>query len=153
VGCNLELSLDENGRPIKSSACGRNPELNARYLCVKGFTVHELVNHEERLRQPYIRKADKLELVSWNDAIELAARRLKEIAEKYGPESIGMLCSGKILNEEAYLSQKFQRAVIGNNHLDNCARLCHGQDAGLKGNSGKAAKGKMMQANSGKDAP
>jgi predicted molibdopterin-dependent oxidoreductase YjgC len=37
-----------------------------------------------------------------------------------------MLCSGKILNEEAYLSQKFQRTVVGNNHVDNCARLCHG---------------------------
>ncbi|MBW2604514.1 MAG: molybdopterin-dependent oxidoreductase [Deltaproteobacteria bacterium] len=37
-----------------------------------------------------------------------------------------MLCSGKILNEEAYLSQKFQRTVVGNNHIDNCARLCHG---------------------------
>ena len=60
VGCNLELALDENGRPVKSSAGGRNPELNARYACVKGFTVHELIGHEERLTQPYIRKADQL---------------------------------------------------------------------------------------------
>jgi formate dehydrogenase alpha subunit len=126
VGCNLELALNEDGRPTKSSASGRNQELNARYLCVKGFTVHELLNHEERLRQPYIRKADKLELVTWEEAINYASRRLKKISSKYGPESIGMLCSGKILNEEAYLSQKFQRAVIGNNHIDNCARLCHG---------------------------
>jgi anaerobic selenocysteine-containing dehydrogenase len=41
VGCNLELTPDENGRPVKSSAAGRNPELNAKYACVKGFTVHE----------------------------------------------------------------------------------------------------------------
>ena len=73
VGCNLELSLDENGRPGKSSSSGRNQELNARYLCVKGFTVHELVNHEERLTQPYIRKVDKLKLVSWDEAIQFAA--------------------------------------------------------------------------------
>lgn len=78
VGCDLELSLGQNGRPVKNNASGRNPELNARYLCVKGVTVHELVNHEERLRQPYIRKADKLELVSWDDAIQLAARRLRK---------------------------------------------------------------------------
>ncbi len=123
VGCNLELSLDENGKPVKSRASGRNAELNAKYLCVKGFTVHELVNHEERLTQPYIRKADKLKLVSWDEAIQFAAQRLKEISSKYGAESVGMLCSGKILNEENYLCQKFQRAVIGNNHVDNCARL------------------------------
>ncbi len=126
VGCNLDLELDEKGRPFKSRAVGRNPELNARYACVKGFTVHELLRHEERLTQPYIRTADQLELVSWNEAIEYASRRLKEIAARHGAESIGLLCSGKILNEEAYLSQKFQRAVIGNNHIDNCARLCHG---------------------------
>ena len=126
VGCNLDLALDETGRPIKCRATGRNPELNAKYACVKGFTVHELLNHAERLTQPYIRQADQLELVSWGEAIQFASRRLKEISSKYGTDSIGMLCSGKILNEEAYLSQKFQRAVIGNNHVDNCARLCHG---------------------------
>ena len=123
VGCNLELALDDNGRPVKTGAAGRNSELNARYACVKGFTVHELLNHSERLSQPYIRKADKLELVSWEQAIAAASRALMDTIDKFGPESIGMLCSGKILNEEAYLSQKFQRSVIGNNHIDNCARL------------------------------
>jgi len=39
---------------------GHNPELNAKYDWVKGFTVHELLNHPERLTQPYIRKVDKL---------------------------------------------------------------------------------------------
>ncbi|MBW2656725.1 MAG: formate dehydrogenase subunit alpha [Deltaproteobacteria bacterium] len=126
VGCNLDLALDETGRPIKCRATGRNPELNAKYACVKGFTVHELLNHPERLTQPYIRQADQLELVSWGEAIQFASGRLMGISSKSGTESIGMLCSGKILNEEAYLSQKFQRAVIGNNHVDNCARLCHG---------------------------
>ena len=55
VGCNLELSLDEFDRPFKSKAAGRNQELNGKYLCVKGFTIHELLNHEERLSQPFIR--------------------------------------------------------------------------------------------------
>ena len=146
VGCNLDLALDENGRPVKSSAVGRNPELNAKYACVKGFTVHELIRHEERLTQPYIRQADKLELVSWNEAFQIASHRLKEISSKYGPESIGMLCSGKILNEEAYLSQKFQRAVIGNNHVDNCARLCHGPtEAALRQQLGYGAVSTFLE--------
>ncbi|NNL77898.1 MAG: formate dehydrogenase subunit alpha [Desulfobacterales bacterium] len=146
VGCNLELSLNEKGRPIKSSASGRNPELNAKYLCVKGFTVHELLNHQERLTQPYIRKIDKLELVSWKRAIAAASRALKTIINKYGPESVGMLCSGKILNEEAYLTQKFQRAVIGNNHVDNCARLCHGpSEAALRRQLGYGAVSTFLE--------
>ena len=93
VGCNLDLLLDEYGRPVKSRATGRNPELNAKYACVKGFTVHELLNHEERLTQPYLRKVDKLELVSWEEAIAAASRGLKKVIAKYGPESVGMLPS------------------------------------------------------------
>lgn len=146
VGCNLELTLDENSRPIKSSASGRNPELNARYLCVKGFSVHELLNHEERLTQPFMRKIDKLELVAWEEAITAAAQGLKEIIAKYGAESVGTLCSGKILNEEAYLTQKFQRAVIGNNHVDNCARLCHGpSEAALRRQLGYGAVSTFLE--------
>ena len=60
VGCNLDLTLDENSRPVKCGAMGHNPELNAKYDWVKGFTVHELLNHPERLTQPTIRKVDKL---------------------------------------------------------------------------------------------
>ena len=146
VGCNLDLALDENGRPVKSRATGRNPELNAKYACVKGFTVHELMNHPERLSQPYLRKADKLELVSWETAIAAASRGLMVTIEKYGPQSVGLLCSGKILNEEAYLSQKFQRAVIGNNHIDNCARLCHGPtEAALRQQLGYGAVSTFLE--------
>jgi formate dehydrogenase alpha subunit len=146
VGCNLELALDENGRPVKTGASGRNPELNAKYSCVKGLNVHELLSHPERLTQPYIRKVDKLELVSWEKAIAAASRALTVTINKYGPESVGMLCSGKILNEEAYLSQKFQRAVIGNNHIDNCARLCHGpSEAALRQQLGYGAVSTFLE--------
>ena len=146
VGCNLDLALDDNGRPVKCRATGRNPELNAKYACVKGFTVHELLNHPERLTQPYIRKVDKLELVSWEQAIAAASRGLMVTIQKYGPQSVGLLCSGKILNEEAYLSQKFQRAVIGNNHIDNCARLCHGPtEAALRQQLGYGAVSTFLE--------
>ena len=62
------------------------------------------------------------------------------VIKQHGPESVGMLSSSKILNEEAYLCQKFQRSVIGNNHVDNCARLCHGpSEAGLRQQLGYGA--------------
>ena len=146
VGCNLDLALDENRRPVRSSATGRNPELNAKYACVKGFSVHELLRHPERLTQPYIRKADKLELVSWETAISVASRGLMVTMQKYGPGSVGLLCSGKILNEEAYLCQKFQRTVIVNNHIDTCARLCHGPtEAALRKQLGYGAVSTFLE--------
>jgi predicted molibdopterin-dependent oxidoreductase YjgC len=92
-------------------------------LCVKGWTVHEFVMSPNRLTQPLVRKGEGFHESSWNEALSLAATRLKEIKEKYGPDSIAVLTSAKCTNEENYLLQKFARAAIGTNNIDHCARL------------------------------
>jgi len=97
--------------------------VNQGKLCVKGWTVHEFVTSPNRLTQPLVRKADALQSSSWDEALHLAATRLKEIKEKYGPDSIGVLTSAKCTNEENYLLQKFTRAALGTNNIDHCARL------------------------------
>jgi formate dehydrogenase alpha subunit len=97
--------------------------VNEGKLCVKGWTVHEFVTSPNRLTQPMVRKGEKLEESSWNEALDVAAKRLKEIQEKYGPDSIGVLTSAKCTNEENYLLQKFTRAALGTNNIDHCARL------------------------------
>ncbi len=123
VGCNLEVALDEDGAPKKCSATGRNPDLNGKYACVKGFAVPDLYKHPDRLTRPLLRKNGQLAEAGWDEAVSTAADKLQAIIRDHGSESIGMLASSKMLNEEVYLAQKFQRAVIGNNHVDNCARL------------------------------
>jgi len=70
-----------------------------------------------------VRKDDTLQESSWDDALNLAATRLKEIKEKYGSDSIGVLTSAKCTNEEKYVLQKFARAAIGTNNIDKCARI------------------------------
>jgi predicted molibdopterin-dependent oxidoreductase YjgC len=59
---------------------------------------------------------------SWEEALDYVANRLKEIKERYGPNSLGGLSSARCTNEENYLYQKFMRAVIGTNNVDHCAR-------------------------------
>jgi formate dehydrogenase major subunit len=61
--------------------------------------------------------------VDWEVAFEIAARRLREIRDTHGADSIGVLTSAKCLNEENYLMNKFARQVIGTNNIDHCARL------------------------------
>jgi predicted molibdopterin-dependent oxidoreductase YjgC len=70
-----------------------------------------------------IREGDVLQESSWDEGLHLASTRLKEIREKYGPDSIGILTSAKCTNEENYVLQKFARAAIGTNNVDHCARL------------------------------
>jgi predicted molibdopterin-dependent oxidoreductase YjgC len=60
--------------------------------------------------------------VSWGEALDYIAKKLKEIKDKYGPDSIGGLSSARCTNEETYLFQKLIRAGIGTNNVDHCAR-------------------------------
>ncbi len=132
VGCNLELAV-QNGKVVSTKVTGRNPQVNGKYVCIKGLTVHELINHKERLKKPLLRADKGFEEVSWRDSLKFVSNKLKNIKNKYGPGSIGVLCSGKILNEDAYLVQKFARVVIGTNNVDTCARLCHASsEVGLR---------------------
>ncbi|MFN2432454.1 MAG: formate dehydrogenase subunit alpha [Gemmatimonadota bacterium] len=62
---------------------------------------------------------------SWDEALDLAARRLTEIRDTHGARSLAGFGSAKCSNEEAYLFQKLVRTVFRNNNVDHCTRLCH----------------------------
>ena len=97
--------------------------VNQGKLCIKGWNLHEHVISDKRLTSPMIKKDGHLQEASWDDAIQTTADKLKAIIEAHGPDSVGVLASAKITNEENYLVQKFARAVIGTNNVDHCARL------------------------------
>jgi formate dehydrogenase major subunit len=78
---------------------------------------------DKRLKSPLIKKDGNLQEATWDEAIQTSADKLKAILKDHGPDSVGVLVSAKITNEENYLAQKFARAVIGTNNVDHCARL------------------------------
>jgi predicted molibdopterin-dependent oxidoreductase YjgC len=97
--------------------------VNEGRLCIKGWNLHEHINSFMRLKSPLIRENGRFVKATWPEAIGTVARRFGAIKEQFGPDSIGVLVSAKITNEENYLAQKFARAVIGTNNVDHCARL------------------------------
>ena len=76
-----------------------------------------LVDYDEVM--PHFREA------TWEEALDLAASKLKQIHTESGPGSIAGFGSAKCSNEEAYLFQKLIRAGFGTNNIDHCTRLCH----------------------------
>ena len=136
VGCSLYLGVLDN----KVVSVRGDPEgsANRGSLCVKGRWGYDFLSHPERLTKPLIRlpgvarKAghdgrvrEIFREASWDEALELAAKRLLGLKQDYGPDSIAALSSAKCTNEDNYVMQKFVRAVIGTNNIDHCARLCH----------------------------
>jgi predicted molibdopterin-dependent oxidoreductase YjgC len=92
-------------------------------LCAKGWNAFDFVNVPQRLKQPLIRVDGELREASWEEALSLVAKRMIEISEASGPDSLGFLCSAKVTNEENYLLMKLARAVFKTNNVDHCARL------------------------------
>jgi predicted molibdopterin-dependent oxidoreductase YjgC len=87
-------------------------------ICVRGWHVHEVASSPDRLRTPLIRKNGALVPATFDQAFDLIAKRLSEIKKQYGPDSLGFLDSARCGNEDGYLLQKFARAVIGTNNID-----------------------------------
>jgi len=138
VGCQLTYNIKDN-RII--SVDGRDGPSNHERLCVKGRYGFDYVHHKQRLTKPLIRKpgapkhadftmdpANPLEYfreASWEEALDLAASKLKAIRDQSGKKGLAGFGSAKGTNEEAYLFQKLVRTGFGSNNVDHCTRLCH----------------------------
>ncbi|WP_264176015.1 formate dehydrogenase subunit alpha [Effusibacillus dendaii] len=122
VGCSFEIWT--KGRHILKVEPHAEAPVNGISTCVKGKFGWDFVNSEERLTKPLIRKGDKFVEATWDEALSLVARKLTEMKEQHGPDSIGYISSSKCSNEENYLMQKLARAVTGTNNVDNCSRYC-----------------------------
>jgi len=106
--------------------------------CRYGF---DYVQHKHRLNKPLIRKPgipkhkdfmvdpENWQAVfreaTWEEALDVAAKGLREIRDQYGKRSLAGFGSAKGTNEEAYVFQKLVRTGFGSNNVDHCTRLCH----------------------------
>ncbi len=118
VGCNLTLGVSGN-QVVDVSPSHIENSVNDATLCVRGHFAHDFLNSDQRLTQPLVRKEKELIPSSWDEALEITAKRLLEIKDKHGPESVAFLGSSKCSNEENYLFQKIARTIIETNNVDN----------------------------------
>lgn len=124
TGCTLELNVQNDN--VVGVTSKRDPEyspVNQGALCVKGRFGWDFINSSERLTSPLIRENGELRTASWEEALDFAAGKIREIKDNYGPDSLALFSSARASNEENYLAQKMFRAGIGTNNVDHCARL------------------------------
>ncbi len=154
VGCAVTTHVDEDENKVVWID-GRDSRVSDRRLCVKGRYGFDYASHAHRLTVPLIRKdesypkgplsgavrqergrrpgglVDYREVLphfreaTWDEALELAARKLAALRDQYGSQAMAGFGSAKCSNEEAYLFQKLVRVGFGTNNVDHCTRLCH----------------------------
>ena len=140
VGCSFKAEL--RGNELVRMVPDKDGGANAGHSCVKGRFAWGYASHPDRITSPMVRESitDPWREVSWDEAIDYAALRLKEIQHAYGIDSIGGITSSRCTNEEVYVVQKMIRAAFGNNNVDTCARVCHSPTGyGLKQTFGTSA--------------
>jgi len=137
-GCGMYLET-ENGTVIGSYPSGNHP-VSKGSLCVKGWNTYEFINKPDRLTAPLVKENGVFKEASWEYALGFVSRRLLELKEKHGSDSLSFLSSAKTTNEENFLMMKLARAVFKTNNVDHCARLCHASTVvGLKAAFGSGA--------------
>ncbi len=117
TGCHVQVGT-RNGRVV-AIAGDRQAEVNKGLLCVKGYHVGLALYGADRLTKPLLRKNGKLEPITWEQAIDIVAKRIAS-----NPSGFAFYGSGQWTIPEGYAALKFVKAGLGTNQIEANARLC-----------------------------
>ena len=120
--CGIQLKVRDN------HVIGFEPweefPFNRGMLCPKGVKRYMQSSHPDRLLAPLMRESAGFRQTNWDEALDFAASRLREIQGRYGADSVAVYGGASLTTEKAYLLGKFARVALGTRHIDYNGRLC-----------------------------
>ena len=125
VGCRVQLGVNAKGVAVALRGEPKS-RTNFGYLCMKGMMFYRIMSHPDRLTKPLYResKQQPFREISWDDALDIAARKFAAAKREHGPDSTAYYGSGQCLTEETYLFQKIMRTALQTNNVEGNPRLC-----------------------------
>ena len=121
--------------------------INGDFLCNKGRYAFDFANNEDRITTPLVRQPDGTHKpVSWEEALTVVGSKFRELRDTRGGQTIGVVGSNRLTNEEAYLLQKFARTVLQTNNIDHHRTADYATfTAAIAGRSDRAASQRDTQ--------
>ena len=90
-GLTFELDTDEGGTPRIASIKGDPQDSFSRgHICPKAVALQDIQNDPNRLRGPVVRVGEQWLPISWDEAFEMAARKLHEIQQRHGQNAVAV---------------------------------------------------------------
>jgi nitrate reductase NapA len=117
TGCHVQVGVQ--GGKVVAIAGDQRAEVNKGLLCVKGYHVGLALYGSDRLTQPLLKKGGTHVPISWEEAIDVIARRVLK-----NPKGFAVYGSGQWTIPEGYAASKFVKGGLGSNQLDANARMC-----------------------------
>src|SRR5450759_4970735 len=110
--CNVTLTVRDE-RALRALARD-NTEVDDGWLCDKGRFAYQSFHVDERVTEPLLRDGGYLRPVSWERALQEAARGLARAGE-----GTGAIVGGQSTNEEGFLLARLMREALGSPHIDS----------------------------------
>jgi anaerobic selenocysteine-containing dehydrogenase len=105
--CGLEVQVEDN-RIVKVRSDKAHPRSQG-YICRKGQSVAHYQHHADRLLYPMKKVGDAFERVSWDQALDEIAEKLKAILDAHGPRSLALMGGGTLASP---IQMRFALSVL-----------------------------------------
>jgi formate dehydrogenase major subunit len=127
IGCkvNLKKINDEIFYVANTTDSIKNSH-NDGFLCSKGRFGYRFLLEKNRILNPMVRKHGLIYNVKIDEALLYVENKLKSIIDEYGNDSVAIMASPKLSNEELYLLQKFARVGLNNNNISSFSNMLYG---------------------------
>jgi predicted molibdopterin-dependent oxidoreductase YjgC len=92
-------------------------------LCHRGWNRFQNLRSLNRLSLPLLRDGSNLKQVAWPEALQKTTEKISQLLSRHGPQSIGVIGSPWLTNEDSYRIARFSRDILGTHHLDGSYRF------------------------------
>ena len=105
VHYNLDRGYKTDGRRVMRLKPRFNEHVNRYWMCDEGRYNYKSLD-VDRLEEPKVRDGETLKSVEWEESISKTASLIKTAIDSYGPESVAILASPQMTNEEIFWVRK-----------------------------------------------
>ena len=87
--CGLEITVNENNEILTINGDKKDP-FSRGHICPKAVGLKDIYLDKNRLKQPVRRTETGWETISWDEAFDEVASKLKAIQAQYGKDAVGI---------------------------------------------------------------
>ncbi len=123
TGCNINVHHNDQrtykagGSRVSRLKPRYNPDVNEWWMCDAGRYGFTHVDADSRILAP-TRSIGEEQEMSWGEAASEIMTKLREVISVHGKESVGVILSPQMTNEDLFVARRFFRDGLGLKHID-----------------------------------
>lgn len=117
------LSVEVDGDRIAGVRGDKQDPFSNGFLCPKAYGLKELYHDPDRLRRPVRRVGDDWQEISWDEAYDEVARRLADIRDRHGNDTVGTYTGNPVIHDLGAMLYRpvLQRALASRAQFNSAA--------------------------------